>query len=171
MTTMTDLPNATDRPPEEAPRADRRFEVILDELVLGDRGPLLAPDFTSRVLASRPFAPWEVRRRSAWRVPVATGGALLAGSLGLTLTPLLTLGPETAATVWSELLALAVARPVGTLAAAGPVLAKVAGVVSASVTPGALLVLGVSVVILGVALAALFGLGSTAPATRSGRNG
>ncbi len=168
---MTDLPNATDRPPEDVPRAERRIEVVLDELVLGDGGPPLAPDFTARVLAARPFAPWEVRRADAWRVPVATGGALLAGSLGLTLTPLLTLGPETAATVWSELLALAVARPAGTLVAAGPVLAKAAGSVSASVTPGALLTLGAVAATLGLALAALLGGGRSAPAPRSSRNG
>ncbi len=86
---------------------DRRLEVLLDELVTIPRGEELPADFAARVLARRPFAPWEVSRVSYWRLPAGIGLGLLAGSLGLALTPLWSLGPGTALTVWAELVAVA----------------------------------------------------------------
>ena len=57
-------------------------------------------------------------------------GLLLAGSLGLVLTPLLKLGPGTALLVWGELVAVAVGRPIATLVAAAPLLPEAASRVS-----------------------------------------
>ena len=71
--------------------------MLLDELVTIPRGDELPADFAARVLARRPFAPWEVSRASYWRLPAGIGLGLLAGSLGLALTPLWSLGPGTAA--------------------------------------------------------------------------
>lgn len=123
---------------------DRRLEVLLDELVAKPRAEELPADFAARVVAARPFAPWEVSRSSHWKVPAGIGLGLLAGSLGLALSPLWSLGPSTALTVWSELIAVALGRPVATLVSAFPLLSEGAGRAAAAVAPGAVAVLGVS---------------------------
>ena len=135
MTTMSQLP-PQDAPLEKAPDAfDEKLEVFLDEMVASSRDPGLPPDFTVRVLEARAFAPWEVRRPSAWKLPAAVAGLLLAGSAGLVLTPFLKLGPGTAFLVWGELLAVAFGRPVATLLAAAPLLPEAASRVSGAL-PG-----------------------------------
>ncbi len=121
---------------------DRRLEVLLDELVTIPRGEELPADFAARVQNRRPFAPWEVSRVSYWRLPAGIGLGLLAGSLGLALTPLWSLGPGTALTVWSELVAVAFGRPVATLVTALPLLAEGTGRAAQAVSPGALALLG-----------------------------
>ncbi|MHB8797261.1 MAG: hypothetical protein ACYDBY_02245 [Thermoanaerobaculia bacterium] len=121
---------------------DRRTEVFLDEMVSSSVREELPADFASRVMAARPFAPWEVATASFWRVPIAVGLGLLAGSLGLALTPLWSLGPATAVTVWAELLAVAFGSPVATLVAALPLLAEGTERASGAVSPGAVALLG-----------------------------
>lgn len=104
---------------------DRRLEVILDESVASDPGlPALPRDFASRVASARPFAPWEVRQTRAWRVPLAVGGLLVGGSLGLGMAPLWTLGPATALEVWLDLVLAGSVRPVATLVEALPLLGR-----------------------------------------------
>ncbi len=121
---------------------DLRLEVLLDEMVTIPRGEELPVDFAARVLARRPFAPWEVSRVSYWRLPAGIGLGLLAGSLGLALTPLWSLGPGTALTVWAELVAVAFGRPAATLVTALPLLAEGTGRAARAVSPGALALLG-----------------------------
>jgi hypothetical protein len=121
---------------------DRRLEVLLDELVTIPNGEELPADFVARVLDRRPFAPWEVSRVSHWRLPVGIGLGLLAGSLGLALTPLWSLGPGTAFTVWAELVAVAFGRPAATLVTALPLLVEGTGRAAQAVSPGALALLG-----------------------------
>jgi len=125
---------------------DRRLEVLLDELVAMPRGEGLPADFAARVVSARPFAPWEVSRASHWKVPVGIGLGLLAGSLGLGLAPLWSLGPGTAVTVWTELLAVALGRPVATLVSALPLLTDGAGRVAGAASPATVAVLGASAV-------------------------
>jgi len=138
---------------------DRKLEVLLDELVASPDREGLPADFSARVLASRPFAPWEVARGSFWKVPAGVGAAFLAGSLGLALAPLWSLGPGTAFTVWSELLAVALGRPVATLVTALPLLADGTGRVAGALPAAAVAAVGGAAVLvagtLGVALARL----------------
>lgn len=146
--------NAT--PTDSAPREgdldrDRKLEVLLDEMV-ATSGYELPADFSARVVAARPFAPWEVARSPYWRLPAGIGLGLLAGSLGLGLTPLWSLGPATAVTVWSELLAVALGRPLASLVTALPLLADGAGRAAREVSPGTVALLGVTA---GVAAASL----------------
>jgi hypothetical protein len=157
MTTKTPL---TDDPPTPIElERDRKMEVLLDELVAGSDGNGLPADFSARVLASRPFAPWEVARGAHWRVPLLVGAGFLAGSLGLALTPLWSLGPGTAVTVWAELLAVALGRPLATLVTALPLLADGTGRVAGEVPAGAVAALGGAALLaagtLGVALSRL----------------
>ena len=133
--------------PESAPSAgdlerDRKLEVLLDEMVAVPRGDELPDDFAARVLERRPFAPWEVSRASHWRLPVGVGLGLVAASLGLALTPLWSLGPGTAVTVWSELVAVAFGRPVATLLTALPILAEGTGLAAGAASTGTVLSLG-----------------------------
>jgi hypothetical protein len=133
--------------PDSAPapgdlERDRKLEVLLDELVAVPGVDELPADFAARILERRPFAPWEVARASYWRVPAGVGLGLLAGSIGLALTPLWSLGPGTAFTVWGELLAVAFGRPVGALASALPLLAEATGRAAEAVPRDAVLVLG-----------------------------
>ncbi len=121
---------------------DQRMEVLLDEMVASRTRKELPPDFATRVAAARPFAPWEVARPSFWRLPVVVGLGLLAGSLGLALTPLWSLGPATALTVWAELLAVAFGSPVASLVAALPLLAEGTERAAGAVSPGAVALLG-----------------------------
>lgn len=138
---------------------DRRLEVLLDELVAVPQGDGLPADFARRILDRRPFAPWEVCRASHWRLPAGIGLGLLTGSLGLALTPLWSLGPSTAVTVWIELVAVAFGRPVATLMTALPLLAEGTGRAAQQVPRGAIALLGSAAVVaassLGVALVRL----------------
>ena len=140
---------------------DRRVEVLLEELVAGPGEDELPPDFARRVLALRPYAPWEVSRRSHWKAPAVVGLGLLAGSLGLALTPLWSLGPSTAVTVWGELLAVAFGRPLSTLATAFPLVAEGASRAAEAVPRSTTLLLGLlaagGVISVGAALARLRG--------------
>ena len=135
---------------------DRKLEVLLDELVTIPYGEELPANFAARVLERRPFAPWEVSRASYWSLPAGIGLGLLGGSLGLALTPLWSLGPSTAVTVWAELVAVAFGRPAATLVTALPLLAEGTGRAAQAVAPGALALLGavagVSAASLGMAL-------------------
>jgi len=102
---------------------DRRLELLLDEMVTGD-SVSLPQDFSARVLAARPFAPWEVRRRASWRVPVFFGAAFLVSSLAIGLAPLWSLGTSTAVLTWVRLLQVALSRPVEAAVQVGPALAE-----------------------------------------------
>ncbi len=157
MTTKT--PPTDDSPTPIELERDRKMEVLLDQLVADSDRDGLPADFSARVLASRPFAPWEVARGSFWRVPAVVGAGFLAGSLGLALTPLWSLGPGTALTVWSELLAVALGRPVATLVTALPLLADGTGRVAGAVPAGTAAALGGAALLvagtLGAALARL----------------
>ncbi len=150
--------------PEPAPAPgdldrDRKLEMLLDELVAVPGGDELPADFASRIVELRPWAPWEVSRPASWTVPAAVGLGLLGGSLGLALTPLWSLGPGTAVTVWVELLAVAFGRPVATLLSALPLMADGAGRAAQAVSPGTVVLCGVlagvSTATLGVVLGRL----------------
>jgi hypothetical protein len=133
---------------------DRKLEVLLDEMVAVPAGSELPADFAARILECRPFAPWEVTRSSHWRLPVGIGLGLLAGSLGLALTPLWSLGPGTAVTVWAELLAVAVGRPLATLVTALPLLLEGTGRAAEAVPPGGVVLLGVTAGVVAASLGA-----------------
>ena len=151
-------------PPEITPTPgdldrDRKLEVLLDELVAVPGGEELPADFATRVVERRPWAPWEVTRPSSWKVPVAVGLGLLGGSLGLALTPLWSLGPGTAFTVWAELIAVAFGRPAAALASAFPLMAEGVGRAAQAVSIGTVVLFGVlagvSAATLGAALGRL----------------
>jgi hypothetical protein len=135
---------------------DRKLEVLLDELVAVPTEELPA-DFSARVVAARPFAPWEVARAPHWKIPAGVGFGLLAGSLGLGLTPLWSLGPATAVAVWSELLAVAFGRPLATFATALPLLLDGAGRAARAVSPGTVVALGMAAALATVSLGAALG--------------
>ena len=150
------LPTDSSPNPAELER-DRKMEVLLEELVASPRSGELPEGFAERVLASRPFAPWEVARPSVWKVPAAVGLGLLAGSLGLGLTPLWSLGPATAVTVWAELVAVAFGRPVATLVASFPLLAEGTGQAARAVSPGFVALVGGGALVAAASLAAALG--------------
>ncbi len=130
------------------PPTDREIELLLDEFVEADDVPSLPKGFGERVMDSRPFAPWEVRRSTFWKVPAALLGLFTASAAVLGLAPLFRLGPRTALWVWTDLLAASLVRPVAALAETMPLLSR--GVSKALVaSPGALPI---------VAAAALMGL-------------
>lgn len=157
-------------PPAGDLERDRRLEVLLDELVALPRGEELPADFAARVVAARPFAPWEVSRASGWKVPAGIGLGLLAGSLGLALTPLWSLGPGTALTVWAELLAVAFGRPAATLVSAFPLLSDGAARAAGSAPSGAAALVGASAVGLAATVALALGrLRRAVPAARRSR--
>jgi hypothetical protein len=138
---------------------DREFEALLDELVAAAPRPDLSADFAARLTAERPFAPWEVRRAWAWRLPVVTGAGLVGASAGLFLAPVWRLGPAIAMELWAKLTSAALASPLHAALAAGPLLVEAAGKVSAAAGPNIVL-LGA-----GAALAAgtlVFGMGRPA---------
>ncbi len=152
---MTTNTHRTD--PAPAPgdlERDHKLEVLLDEMVAVPEGEELPADFSARLLERRPFAPWEVSRASHWRLPAGVGLGLLAGSLGLALTPLWSLGPVTAVTVWAELLAVAFGRPAATLVTALPLLLEGTGRAAQAVSPGAVVLLGGAAVVLAASLVA-----------------
>ena len=110
-------------------KCDRELEIILDEMV--SSAPELPQDFSRRLIAERPFAPWEVRAASAWRVPALAAGLLFAASFGVFLAPLWSLGPGTALSVWSRVVAASLSGSLSALVAAGPLLAEAASKVAA----------------------------------------
>ena len=122
MTIDSDQPTFDPEPSPEDLRRDANLEVILDELVRSL--PALDEGFTRRILAARPFAPWEVARASAWKVPAAAGGGLLAASLAIFLAPLWRLGPGTAVGIWGRVLAATFSGVVSTALSAAPCVAQ-----------------------------------------------
>ncbi|HKC26335.1 MAG TPA: hypothetical protein VKF32_16455 [Thermoanaerobaculia bacterium] len=157
-------PTPTPESPEAA-ELDRRIEALLDELV-AQAPPHEAPaDLTARVLAKRPFAPWEVRHGRAWRLPAAAGAGLLGASAGLFLAPLWRLGPGTALQLWAKLTAATLASPLEAALASGTLLAEAAGKVSSGLPGPGLVLLGSAAVLAAGALA----LGVARPARESVR--
>jgi hypothetical protein len=126
---------ADDAPSREEVERDRRLELILDECVRSYSAAPWEADMAARVMACRPFAPWEVRRARAWKAPALAAVGLLAASLGLFVAPLWTLGPGTALEVWVRVMAAGTAGGVPTLLASAPVLADALGS-ALSGTPG-----------------------------------
>jgi hypothetical protein len=148
-------PNETDLSREDLER-DRQFEALLDELVAAAPRPELPADFAARLTATRPFAPWEVRRAWSWRLPVVAGAGLVGASAGVFLAPVWRLGPASAMELWAKLTGGALASPLQAAVSAGPLLVEAASKVSAAAGPNVIL-LGV-----GAALAAgtlAFGIG------------
>jgi hypothetical protein len=128
---------APERPPHESSpspedlRQDTKLEVFLDEMV--SSAPALEDEFTRRVLEGRPFAPWEVRRPSAWKFPAVAMGGLLAASLVIFLAPLWSLGPGTALAVWGRVLTATLSGTVSTALSSAPAVAEaLAGVLAQS---------------------------------------
>ncbi|HEX7529355.1 MAG TPA: hypothetical protein VF425_09610 [Thermoanaerobaculia bacterium] len=112
------------RPPsKEELELDLRLELILDECVAESKMPPWESELTARVMAARPFAPWEVRRARAWRVPALAAAGLLAASLAVFLAPLWSLGPQAALEMWARVMAAGTAGGLPALLAAGPALA------------------------------------------------
>src|SRR5436190_13035711 len=149
----------------EAKELDLRIEALLDELVV-QASPHDAPaDLTARVLAARPFAPWEIRHGRAWRLPAAAGLGLLGASAGLFLAPLWRLGPATALQLWAKLTAAALASPLEAALASGALLAEAAGKVSTELPGPGVALLGSAAVLAAFALA----LGVARPARESVR--
>lgn len=101
---------------------DARLEVVLDEMVKSS--PALDDSFTRRIVEARPFAPWEVRRASAWKVPAAAGSGLLAASLAIFLAPLWHLGPGTALGVWGRVLAATFSGTISAALSSAPAVAE-----------------------------------------------
>ncbi len=110
--------------PEEIER-DHRLELLLDECVASCPAP--GPDLTAAILAARPFAPWEVRKARAWRVPAAVAGGLLAASVAVFLAPLWSVGPTAAMDLWVRVIVASTSGAVGATLAAAPALADAAG--------------------------------------------
>ena len=114
-------------PSKEELELDRRLELILDECVAASQVAPWEGELTARVMAARPFAPWEVRRARAWRAPALAAGGLLAASLAVFLAPLWSLGPQTALEMWARVMAAGTAGGLPALLAAVPALADALG--------------------------------------------
>ncbi len=112
------------RSPQELER-DRRLELLLDECV--GSSPTPGPELTAAILAARPFAPWEVRKARAWRVPALAAAGLLAASLAVFLAPLWSLGPVAAMDLWVRVIAASASGALGAALAAAPALADATG--------------------------------------------
>jgi len=150
---MTTMPENTNRETEQDAHElelDRRMEALLLEAL---EKPALPPDFAARLASTRPFAPWEVKQARSWKVPLAVGSTLVAGSAGIALAPLWHLGPGTAAGVWGRILLVTIAQPVNAALATGPLFAEALGKVPAA---------GVA----GLGLATLLAVGGVAYAVR-----
>jgi hypothetical protein len=131
---------------------DRRLELLLDECVGSSPAP--GEELTRRILAARPFAPWEVRQARAWRAPALASAGLLLASLAVFLAPLWSLGPATAAELWVRVLAASASGAVASALAAAPALADAAALVL-SRTRGFVAILG-SLLALSAGTLALF---------------
>src|SRR5471032_1740838 len=103
---------------------DRRLELILDECVAASPAARWESDLTARVMAARPFAPWEVRRAGAWRAPALAAAGLLVASVAVFLAPLWSLGPGTALEMWARVMAAGTAGGLPALLASVPALAN-----------------------------------------------
>ena len=123
-------------PSEEELERDHRLETILDECVMASPAPAWEALLTARVMAARPFAPWEVRQARAWRAPALAAGGLLGASLAVFLAPLWSLGPKTALEMWVRVMASGTTAGLPTLLAAIPTLVDALGAVLSG-TPGA----------------------------------
>jgi len=110
--------------PEERER-DRRLELLLDECVASSPAP--GRELTAAILAARPFAPWEVRKARAWRVPALAASGLLAASVAVFLAPLWSLGPVAAMDLWVRVIAASASGALGAALAAAPALAEATG--------------------------------------------
>jgi hypothetical protein len=104
---------------------DRRIELLLDECVASSPAP--GAELTAAILAARPFAPWEVRRARAWRVPALAASGLLAASLAVFVAPLWSLGPVAAMDLWVRVVAAASSGALGAALAAGPAVLEATG--------------------------------------------
>ena len=114
-------------PSKEELERDRRLETILDECVMNSQAPAWEAGLTARVMAERPFAPWEVRRARAWRAPALAAGGLLAASLAVFLAPLWSLGPQTAFEMWVRVMGAGTAAGLPAIVAVMPALADALG--------------------------------------------
>jgi hypothetical protein len=122
-------------PSKEELEADRRLEVILDECIAASEPPSWEAGLTARVMAARPFAPWEARQARAWRAPALAAGGLLAASLAVFLAPLWSLGPRTTLEMWARVMAAGTTAGLPALLAAFPTLSDALGAVLSG-TPG-----------------------------------
>lgn len=143
------------RPPsKEELDGDRRLELILDECVMASPAPAWEAGLATRVMAARPFAPWEVRRARAWRAPAMAAGGLLAASIAVFLAPLWSLGPGTALEMWARVMAAGTTAGLPALLAAIPTLADAMGAVLSG-TPGTRPALGGALLVSGATFATL----------------
>jgi hypothetical protein len=133
----SDAPILDPQPPSKGElEGDRRLELILDECVMSSPAPAWEAGLAARVMAARPFAPWEVRRARAWRAPALAAGGLLAASLAVFLAPLWSLGPQTALEMWARVMAAGTTAGLPALLAAIPTLSDALGAVLSG-APGA----------------------------------
>ena len=151
----TARPASESRPPskEELDR-DRRFELILDECVMGSPAPVWGAGLTALVMAEIPFAPWEVRRARAWRAPALAAAGLLAASLAVFLAPLWSLGPQTSLEMWARVMAAGTTAGLPALLAAMPAIGDALGAVLSG-TPGTRLALAGALLASGAAFGTL----------------
>jgi len=120
---------------------ERKLELLLDEMVASS--PALPRDFAVGASARRPFASWEVRHASAWKVPALAGAGLLSASAAVFVAPLGQLAPATALAVWGNLVTAALSSSASAAFSAAPALAVAGEALRGSVTPAlGLLVLG-----------------------------
>ncbi|MEO8053722.1 MAG: hypothetical protein ABI768_01115 [Acidobacteriota bacterium] len=122
---IRDDQRALEAPTPEEMERDRRLELLLDECVASSQAP--GPELTAAILAARPFAPWEVRKARAWRVPALAASGLLAASLAVFLAPLWSLGPLAAMDLWVRVIAASASGALGAALAAAPALADATG--------------------------------------------
>jgi hypothetical protein len=148
----------------QAMELDHKIEALLDELVASPEPSPLPADFSSLLLSSRPFAPWEVRHARFWKLPAAIGLGLIGASAGLFVAPLWRLGPKTALELWAKLAAAALASPLEAALAAGPLLVEALPKVSSAAAPAPML-LGLGAALAGAALV----YGIVRPVRESGR--
>lgn len=154
---MTEGPNhsaleASLSPAEKA--ADAKLELLLDEALASRTTDPLPLEFTGRVLAGRPFAPWEVRRASVWKVPVLAFFALLGASAAVFALPLFRLGPGTAFALWGWATLAALTRPVVALVSSMRLLPQAGEAVGQALGGGTALFAGASALV-SLALTAL----------------
>lgn len=123
MNEITASENDGPPPSPEELELDHRFELVLDECVKSSQSAPWEARIAARVMASRPFAPWEVRRARAWRVPAVAAAALLVASQAVFLAPLWSLGPQAALEMWARVIAAGTAGALPSVFAAAPALA------------------------------------------------
>lgn len=120
---------------------DRKIELLLDEMVTAS--PALPSDFAARVAERRPFASWEVRHRSAWKIPALAVAGLFLASAAVFVAPIGQIPPSTALAVWGHLVTAALSSPASAAFSAAPALVAAGEALRESVTPAfGLVVLG-----------------------------